>query len=74
MPAAWTKAAAASAARKEAEAHRIAAQAKADEKAKNDRVSQEKKAGGALSPKDKKAQRDAAKEARLAKKKKPAPS
>ena len=66
MPTAWKKAAAASAARKEAEANRLAVQAKADAKAKQDRVLQHQKDGAALSPEDKKAQRDAAKVAKAA--------
>ena len=69
-PSSWTHATAASAARHEAEAAKVAEKAEADAHAKASRVDEERKAGLGLSTEDKKAQREAAKAAKAAKKKK----
>ncbi|PPQ79018.1 hypothetical protein CVT25_002327 [Psilocybe cyanescens] len=69
VPSAWTKAAAASTVRKQAEADRLKAEADAAAHAKNQRVEADKAAGGSLSAEAKKAQREAAKAAKAAKKK-----
>lgn len=70
VPSSLTHATEASAARKKVEADKVAAKAKADEDAKTSRVNQERQAGLGLSQEDKKAQREAAKAAKAAKKKK----
>ncbi|KAH9474488.1 hypothetical protein JR316_0012947 [Psilocybe cubensis] len=68
VPSSWTKAAESSASRKKAEADRHAAATKAEEEAKHRRVEAERLAGGSLSAEAKKAQREAAKAAKAAKK------
>ncbi|KJA16872.1 hypothetical protein HYPSUDRAFT_79865 [Hypholoma sublateritium FD-334 SS-4] len=70
VPSSLTRATEASAARKKVEADKAIAKAKADEDAKTTRVNQERQAGQSLSHDDKKAQREAAKAAKAAKKKK----